>query len=40
MAPSRIFRVLGSGEKGLPFSMPMVLSTSIIALSRASHGSL
>ena len=38
-ARSKIRRVLSSGANGLPFSMPIVFSVSIIALSRASHGS-
>ena len=39
MASMRICFVFAFGSKGLPRSMPMVLSGSIIALSRSSHGS-
>ena len=38
-AMSLLVCVFASGLKGLPRSMPMVLSGSIIALSRSSHGS-
>ena len=39
-ARSRIRRALPPGVNGLPFSMPIVFSVSIIALSRVSHGSV